>query len=143
MRKFPDPPRSAPVGIFLRDRFSSSSFGLIRVPVRFPAIPRLSIFKLAFASAKFSRSSRERTGWNFHVRSLPIFVILPNYGTCAIWCDSVTANFLVRMRALANSSALSGAHRVQIFVSDRFKYSSFCPNGLPVWFRPIPRRSIF
>ena len=44
---------------------------------------------------------------------LPIFVIWPNYGTYAISCNYVTASFLARTRALANSSALRGAHQLQ------------------------------
>ena len=47
------------------------------------------------------------------MRSLPIFVIWPNYDTCAILCDFVTASFLARLRALANSPAHREAHRLQ------------------------------
>ena len=62
---------------------------------------------------QFSRSSRERTCWNFPTRSLSIFVIWPNYGTCAISCDSVSASFIAHSRGLPNSSTLRGAHRLQ------------------------------
>ena len=44
VRQFPSPLENAPVGIFTRDHFSCSSFGLIRVPLRFRAILRWSIF---------------------------------------------------------------------------------------------------
>ena len=44
VRNFTDPPGSAPVGIFARDRFLYYSFGLIMVPVQFHVIPRWSIF---------------------------------------------------------------------------------------------------
>ena len=36
-----------------------------------------------------------------------------------------------------------GCAPVTIFTRDRFQNSSFSPNGVPVRFRPIPRRSIF
>ena len=62
---------------------------------------------------KFSRSSREHTSRNFGARSLSIFVIWPNYGTCAISCNSETASFLAHTRALANSPAPPRAHRLQ------------------------------
>ena len=65
------------------------------------------------AHAQFSRSSRKHTGWNFHARSLPFFIIWPNYDTCTIWCDSMIANFLSHAHALDNSLALLGAHRLQ------------------------------
>ena len=63
--------------------------------------------------AQFSQSSREHTGWNFHPRTLPIFVIWPNYGTCSISCDSMTASFLASSRALPNSPTLPRAHQLQ------------------------------
>ena len=53
------------------------------------------------------------TGWSFCSQLLPIFVISPSYGTYAISCDSVTANFLARLRVLLHSPALWGAHRLQ------------------------------
>ena len=84
VNKFPDRPDSAPVGIFMRDHFRSSPFGLISVPMRFRVIPRWSIIMRALARAQFSLSFLERTGWKFHARSPPIFVIWPNYGTYAI-----------------------------------------------------------
>ena len=62
--------------------------------------------------AQFFRSSRERIDWNFHARSLPILLIWPNYGTGAFSCDSVTAIFLACSRALPNSPALPGVHRL-------------------------------
>ena len=110
MRKFLGPPEGAPVGIFTRDCFSSPSFALIRVLVRFHPILGRSIFYRARARAQFPRSSWERTGWNFCARSLPIFVIWPNYGTCWISCDFVIACFLARLRELPNSQALRGSH---------------------------------
>ena len=65
------------------------------------------------ARAQFSRSSLERTSWNFRARSHPIIVIWPNNGTCTIWCDYVPTSFLARARTIANSQALPGAHRLQ------------------------------
>ena len=62
---------------------------------------------------QFSQSSQERIGWNFCSRSLPIFVIWPNYGTCANSCDSVTTSFLAHSRVLPNSPALRGANRLK------------------------------
>ena len=45
---------------------------------------------------------------------IPIFVIWPNYGTCAISCDSVTVSFLAHSRVLPNSLDLWGAHWLQL-----------------------------
>ena len=113
LRKFFDHPESSPVEIFARDHFLSSSFGLIVVLVRFHAIPGLSNNWLARARGQISQSSHMRTRCNFHAQSLPIFVIWPNYGTCAISCDSVTASFLLRSRTQPNSLALQGVNRLQ------------------------------
>ena len=113
-----------------------------------------------------------RTDWNFRARSLRIFVIWPNYGTCAILCDSVTTSFLARSCLLANSLAHRGEQRLQFlrattsnirhFVQlgylcdfarsqegqsfsarDRFSLSSFGVIWEPLRSRVIPRWSIF
>ena len=117
VRKFWSPPECVPVGIFPHVRFPSSSFGLIWVPIRFAQFQDGQSFSVR---EHISRSSRERNGWTFHARSLPFFVIWPNYGTCAISCDSMTASFLARA---------CGAHRLQFSCMTAFNIRHYVQLG--------------
>ena len=56
---------------------------------------------------------------------------LPNYGTYAISCDSVTASFLTRSCALPNSLALWGAHRLQFSHATASNIRHFVQLGYP------------
>ena len=60
VRNFSDPPESAPVGIFARDHYLSSSFGLIMVPMLFCVILRLQVFSRARVRHQIPVLFRER-----------------------------------------------------------------------------------
>ena len=65
------------------------------VPVRFCVIPRLQVS--SHTRVRYlTRLSGERTGYNFRAQPLPIFVIMSNWGTCAILPDPEKVNLLAR-----------------------------------------------
>ena len=113
VHNFPDPPRNAPVGIFTRDRFLSSSFVLIMVHVQFCAIPWLQVFSRTRVRYLIPQLSEEHLGYNFRARPLPTFVILSNWGTYAISPDHKKVNLLACARVCVNFLALPGDHRLE------------------------------
>ena len=56
-----------------------------------------------------TRTSPERSFYNFHVLPFPIIVIWPKYATLAISRDSETATFFACAIVHANIPALPGA----------------------------------
>ena len=104
--------------------------------VRFRVILRWQPISSSLSRTLISRLSRERSFYNFRAQLFPIFVIWPKYATRAIPRDFKTATFFTR--PIAHTNIL--ANSFIIFTRDRFQYSLFGLNMLPVRFRAIMRR---
>ena len=109
------------------------------LPVRCRAILRWQPFSSILLRTLISWPYQVCSFYNFRARLHQIFVIWPKYTTRAISRDSRTATLSARPISHANIPGLSKSAHFKIFTRDRFQYSLFGLNMLPVRFHTILR----